>query len=302
MKRLLASLICLVIMLGLCACKSENENTRFAEGSVVITAENLPKIAVTEINEKIALNLTVAILGCEKEQAYTLITVCETPDECYTLLANGECDLVIAHEPSKAAEATLKEKGVDTEASVIAKDALVFTVNEQNSATDFTVEQLTSIYSPEVNNWNQLGLFDGEIAKFKPNLNSAAAKAFEKFFEVDLLAVNVPKKSIITEDGELFAELPYDNGQNSITFALYSDLQRPSTDRFGPRKYLSVAGVLPDAHNIQAGTYPLGFDILLTFKADESDDSIAKLYKDWILSEQGMKIIGGSGVILPLAE
>ncbi len=301
MRRLLASLICVVILLGLCACKSDATDSRFAEGSVVITAENLPKLAVTEINEKIALNLTMAILGCEKEQAYTLITVCKTPDECYSLLANGQCDLVIAHEPSKSAVATLEEKGVVTQNKVIAKDALAFIVCEQSSVTDLTVEQLASVYSSEVNNWNQLDFLDGEIVKFKPDLKSAAAKAFEKYFEVDLATVNVPKKPIITENGELFAELPYDNGKNSITFGLYSDLQRPSTDRFGPRKYLSVAGVLPDAHNIQAGTYPLGFDILLTFKSNETEDSLARLYKDWILSEQGMKIIGGSGVILPIA-
>lgn len=301
MRRLLASLICVVVLIGLCACKSDAAESRFVDGSVVITAENLPKLAVTEINEKIALNLTMAVLGCEKEQAYTLITVCKTPDECYSLLAKGECELVIAHEPSKAAAATLEEMSVVTQNTVIAKDALAFTVSEQSGVADLTVEQLASVYSAEVNNWNQLGLFDGEIAKFKPDLNSAAAKAFEKYFRIDLATVNVPEKTIITENGEFFAELPYDNGKNSITFGLYSDLQRPSTDRFGATKYVSVAGVLPDAHNIQAGTYPLGFDVLLTFKADETEDSLAKLYKDWILSEQGMKIIGGSGVILPIA-
>jgi hypothetical protein len=110
----------------------------------------------------------------------------------------------------------------------------------------------------------------------------------------------VPKRQTVTESGSCFAELPYDNSADSITFSLYSDLQRPSTERFGNRKYLSIAGVKPDASEIQSGNYPLGYDVFLTFNSCISEDSVVKLYKDWILSDQGVKIIGGSGVILPV--
>ena len=287
MKKIVSLFMCVVILLCVCACKGNLNNSRFVKDSVVITAENLPKIAVTATNERLAVNLTVTMLGCEAAAAYNYFIVCETPDECYELLANGECDLVIAHEPSQSQWLTLEEKGIEYASAVIAKDALVFTVNGQHGANDLSIEQIASIYSSKVLNWSDLGLHNGEIATFKPETSSAAANAFEKYIRVDFSDINTPKKHITTNEGNFFAEIPYDNGINSITFALYSDLQRPSTDRYGARKYLSVAGVSPDASAIQSGTYPLCVDILLTFSEGLADDSVSKLYRDWILSEQG---------------
>ncbi len=300
MRRIAAFLLLVIIILGTCACDSKTTDTRLAEGSIEITADNLPKIAVTELNVNLAVNLVSLTLGCDKEAALEYITVLKTPDECYRLLADGGCDIIFAHEPSETAVSYITEKGLNFERACVAKDALVFTVSEQNTVTDLSIEQIASVYSSQTANWSSFGAHDGEIKTFKAPKNSSAAYAFLKYTNIHVEDINVPKRQIVTESGSYLAELPYDNGINAITFALYSDLQRPSTERFGTRKYLSVAGVKPDASAIQSGAYPLCYDVFLTFNADIAEDSVTRLYKNWIMSDQGVKIIGGSGVILPI--
>lgn len=300
MKKITVFLLCVVMLFGFCSCKKETADPRFADGSVVITAKNLPRLAVTELNVELALNLTTAVLGCEKQTAYGYITVCKTPDECYRLLSSGECDIVIAHEPSKTAVADFEEKGITVKSSCIAKDALTFTVCEQNEIQNLEIEQIKDVYSAKVTDWSALGGSEGEIKTFAAEKNTAAADAFEKLIRTDLTALQIPQRYVQTENGTYAATLDYDNGPNSVTFALYTDLQRLSSDKFGNRKMLSVASVYPEASAIQSGTYPLYLDILLTVNAAEPTDSVTSLYYNWILSEQGVKLIGSSGVILPI--
>lgn len=300
MKKLAALLLVFVLILGLCSCKKEEESaSRFQQGSIEITADNLPKIAVTERNAYIAVNIVAAVLGVEKTKAKDYITVCKSSDECYGLLAEGKCELVIAHEMTEKAKEYFEKNSVSTENTVIARDALVFTVCSKGLAEDLTLEQLTAIYSDRVLNWNELGLGDAEIRKFK-STDPTTAEAFLKHTGIDAATVNVPKRQTVTEKGTFFAELEYDNTVNAITFALYSDLQNVSANKFGERRVLMISGVKPGASTVQNGEYSLTYDILLTSRADLEEFSVLKLFKDWILSDQGTKVIQGSGVILPL--
>ncbi len=296
MKKIIAVILSGVFIFALCSCKNKVENERFSEGSIIITADNLPKIAVTEANLNIAVNLVSAVLGCDVKDAESLVFVCKTPDECYRKLATGESEIVIAHEPSGKTLEFLAQEQVILQSSVIANDALVFTVSAQNPVSNLTIEQIKGIYSGEVTDWSSVSGNQGTIKPFMQGENSAAADAFNGCLNVDTSSLAKFFKSITTKEGTFSIPLEFDNGEFSIGYALYYDMLTQSADKNGKHKLLSVDGVLPDGSTVQSGTYPLLTDIVVA--TNQNNGSTAKLFYEWILSEQGMRIIANSGVIL----
>lgn len=297
MKKFLSVLFALSLILGLCSCKNEVENDRFLEGSIVITHENMPKISVTEVNQKIAENLVSAVLGCSTLEAENYLTVYKTPYECYESLANGESDIVIAHEPSQKVKELFEKRQISLQSSTIANDALIFMVSSQIDISNLNIEQLKGIYGGTITDWNEVSSEKGTIVPFLQNDNLASTDAFNRHLDVDVSSLSVPVKTINTKDGTFVTKLPFDNDRFSIGYALYQDTSSVSAEKNGEYKILSVDGVCPDSATIQSGQYKLSTDILVSVNADTS--SLAtKLFYDWILSEQGVHIISGSGAIL----
>ncbi len=297
--KIVAFVLVFLSVLCLSSCKKEEQNERFVEGSIEITAENHPKIAVTKMNSDIAVNLVSAVLGCNAEQAEDFIIVCETADECYLMLASAGCDLVIADEPSKEKAEALTQNGVSVESSVIAVDALVFITSEGNAVSGLTTAQIKDIYSFEITDWTAVGGTEGEIRAFKANENTVTGQIFNRLIGVDTSKLKVPVKTVQTANGILVADKEYDNSATSIGYSMYRETLRPSAAKNGQFKLLAVDGIYPEASKIQSGEYPLCCNIHLAVSGSLPSDSVAKLYYDWILSEQGVKIVGGSGVILP---
>ena len=61
-------------------------------------------------------------------------------------------------------------------------------------------------------------------------------------------------------------------------------------------KILSLNGVYPSKENIQNGSYPIIAEFYAVYRADNPNENISVLI-DWILSEQGQKLIEETGYI-----
>ena len=61
-------------------------------------------------------------------------------------------------------------------------------------------------------------------------------------------------------------------------------------------KMLSLNGVYPSAENIQNGTYPIIAKFYAIYRADNKNENIPVLI-DWILSDEGQKLIEESGYV-----
>ena len=61
-------------------------------------------------------------------------------------------------------------------------------------------------------------------------------------------------------------------------------------------KMLSLNGVYPSAENIQNGSYPIIAQFYAVYRADNDNENIPVLI-DWILSEEGQRIIEESGYV-----
>jgi len=61
-------------------------------------------------------------------------------------------------------------------------------------------------------------------------------------------------------------------------------------------KMLSIDGVKPNAENVRNGSYPILTPIYAVTYKDNPNENVQKLL-DWILSEEGQKIINESGYV-----
>lgn len=273
------------LMLFCVACNKTPD--RLADGSVKFTSENYPKVCVTSYSEQIGKNLAVSVLGITPEDASKFITVCDTTDECYKKLINGECDIVFAHGYGKSVTEKLNTTALELTTNELVSDALVFMYNG-TGLDGMTTEQITSVYKGEVTNWSELGGSDTPVTLFGLKDGTAVQNAFQKYIATDVTVLPV-YKTVTTEKGEFKAEISYDNRQGAIGYTLFKlagDFNK------GTIKPLKVNGVLPNDETVKNGQYPLTFPLGATIRSSEGSGNNVRVLFDWILSEQGKIALG----------
>ncbi len=286
MKKALLVLIC-VLSIFTSACK-EQKADRLAEGSVRFTAENLPKISVTELTKSNGMELAAAILGVTPSEASSLITVCETTDDCYAALISGECDIVIAHPYGKSVKELLSATPLEfTEASLYS-DALVFITNGGSAPDTLSTEQLRSLYSGETVNWKETGGSDTAVTLFGQKSKTAVQNAFEKYISEDITVPEI-QKTIETADGSYMAAVGYDNRNGALGYML---LKTSNGFNGGSVKPLAVDGVLPSEETVASGEYKLTVPVNVVIRASEPAGQSVRVLYDWIISEQGRAAAG----------
>jgi len=82
-------------------------------------------------------------------------------------LINGEVDIADASRRIKDKEiAEAKERGINPLEFIIARDMLSVIVNEENSISKLTVEEIGKIYKGEITNWKDIGGADKQITLY----------------------------------------------------------------------------------------------------------------------------------------
>ncbi len=286
MKRVLLFLLCVALCLAT-ACGGNDKTKRVKDGSVVFTAENLPRICATRYTEKMALNAISAVLGCDENAAKSVLVVCSTTDECYEKLVKNECDIVLAHDYGSSVKELLGTTALDFTSTEIIKDALVFYTNGSVGVGDISLDQLTSVYKGETTDWSALDGAEMPITLFGQPERTAVQNAFEKYIPeaIEIPAVTRP---LTTENGSFSTEVGYDNRDGALGYTLLS-----LADGFfgGSVKPLSVGSVAPTKENIEANTYPLTVSVSVVIRSSEGSGNNTRVLYDWMLSEQGNAVL-----------
>ncbi len=288
MKRTFA-LILSILMLFCVSC-SEKTPDRLAEGSVRFSSDNLPKLCVTSHSEQLGLNLVTVVLGVTSDEAKNVITVCESPDECYLRLIKGECDIVIAHGYGKAVVTELGKTALQLTSTELSQDALVFIANGLGDK-GLTVEEIALVYKKEATNWSAFGGSDTEITLFGAKSGTAVQNAFEKYVAEDI-TVEPVYKTITTAEGKFTAAIGYDNRPGAIGYTLMSLAGNFNNGTVQPVK---INGVTPSEGTVTDKSYPLAFPISVTIRSSEASGNNTRVLHDWILSEQGKAALGIAG-------
>ncbi len=178
--------------------------------------------------------------------------------------------------------------GVHPHETIVAMDGIAVAVNPSNPVDNLTTEQIRDIYTGEVSNWRELGGPDREIVAISRDTSSGTFEAFEK---LALDGLKVRPDALVTASNQVVnttvAQTP-----GAIGYLGYGYL----SDRV---KAVSVDGIRPSGETIRSGRYPLARPLYLYTDGKPTGD--AKRYVDFLLSEEGQRLVQEQGFI-PVSE
>ena len=195
----------------------------------------------------------------------------------YRAVVDGTADIIFCANPSEEQMHYAAEKGVELEYVPIGREAFVFLVNKENPVDDLTVEQIQGIYTGEYTKWSELGGTDTYIDALQRNEGSGSQTAMLHFMNGREMKRNF---------------LGYFGSPIGFSFRYYVE---GIVDN-GEIKMLSLNGYDPNKENIASGDYPI-VDSFYAIYDKANDNPDIPVFIDWILSEEGQRIVEESGYV-----
>lgn len=289
MKRLACLALVLVLLAGVLPLGAG------AEGAFRFTQENFPRMDGSTSLTPLGAGIASALLGLSREDAASLISFNRTTQSFLNLM-EGYCDIVIAAEPKSQVFDEMLENGFRCEMQQIAKEALVFVVNEDNPVDSLTIQQLQGIYSGQITNWAEVGGEDCPIEAFQRNTTAGSQVMMEKLVMDGIPMAEVPTAMMPGGMAELIeAVRNYDNSASAIGYTVYyyaADMQMASG-----LKILQVDGVTPSPASLQDESYPFINGYYTCISADAPEGSPQRILFDWLVSEAGQRLLELEGYV-----
>lgn len=192
-------------------------------------------------------------------------------------VADGTVDIAFCAAPSEGQKQYAAERNAELVLVPIGLEAFVFIVNADNPVDGLTADQIRGMYSGRITNWNEVGGPDRLINPLQRIEGSGSQTALHAFMQ----------------DEELYrSPFAFLGGTIGFSFRYYVD----GIVKNEGVKMLAVNGVYPDAENIKNGTYPIVSEFYAIYRADNDNPNV-KFLIDWILSEEGQRIVEESGYV-----
>lgn len=259
------------------------------------TRVNFPRLNGSTSTVPLGQAIAGVLLGESREEVTDLIQFSKTT-QSYRELMRGGADLLIAAEPAEVIWQEKEEQGFNWEMEPFAVDGLVFLVNADNPVDSLTVEQIRKIYTGEITNWSQVGGDNLEIVPFQRNAEAGSQTAMVKLVMGDTPMMEAPAGYVRGEMGDLVeAVAAYDGSAAAIGYTVYyyaNDMKMADG-----LKILAVDGVKPNADTIRSGEYALLNNYYVLISAGLPDGDPARIMFNWILSEEGQRLVVHEGYV-----
>ncbi|MBI9030703.1 PstS family phosphate ABC transporter substrate-binding protein [bacterium] len=177
-----------------------------------------------------------------------------------------------------------KESGIDLYQNVVANDGIAIIVNPKNTITNLTLEQIQAIYTGKYTNWNELGGPDMNIVLISRDTSSGT---YEVFYEIAMKKQNIVQNCIMVASNNAAVTSVKDT-PGAISYAGLGYLSSSV-------KPVQVNGVDPTMANVLSGKYAVARK--LNMYTNGAPQGITKTFIDFILSDEGQKIVEKQGFI-----
>jgi len=212
-------------------------------------------------------------------------------------LINGTVDIANASRKIKQEEVdAAKKNGTDPVEFVIARDAIAVIVNPENPINQLSLQQISDIYSGQINNWNELGGEDRPIVRLSRETNSGT---HVYFLENVLRLGQKDNKTLFSTDTLL---LPSSEG---ITAEIRQNPNAIGYDGLGyvtnETKVVAVSKtdngpfIIPSAETVNSGEYPIARDLYMYTAGPPK--GVIEAYLNWIMSPDAQKIVKELGFV-----
>lgn len=212
-------------------------------------------------------------------------------------LINGTVDIANASRAIKDEEtAEAQANGIDPVEWVVARDAIAVIVHRDNPVERLTLEQISDLYSGEIDNWAALGGEDRPIVRLSRETNSGTHVYFLeevlRHGDGDDPTLFATDTLLLPSSEGIAAEIGYN--ENAIGY----DGLGYVTDEM---KVIAVAAgpdgpyVLPSVASVNSGEYPIARDLYMYTAGEPLPRTRA--YLDWILGSVGQEIVASLGFV-----
>jgi phosphate transport system substrate-binding protein len=205
-----------------------------------------------------------------------------------TALINGTTDIANASRPMKQTEIEKLKARYNTLGVQIqcAKDGITVFLHESNKVQEFTIKQLSDIYSGKIRNWKELGGNDAEIRLYGRENSSGTYMYFHDEVVKGDYAANVQSLP-----GTAAVVNAVKKDVNGIGYggAAYAE----GVKHAKVKKDSNSQAILPTTESIAKGEYPITRFLYMYLRNRPTGET--KKFIDWILSKEGQMIVSEVG-------
>lgn len=300
MRRILSALAAAALLLLAAGCAArpagpDAASTAPSAEPFRFTRENFPRLNGSTATVPLGQAVASVLLGESREEVADLTQFSRTT-QSFRELMEGQADLLLSAEPAESIWREKEERGFEWEMAPFAVDGLVFLVNRDNPVDSLTTEQIQKIYTGQITNWSQVGGEDLDIVPFQRNAEAGSQTAMLKLVMKDLPMMEAPAGYVRGEMGDLIqAVASYDGTPAAIGYTVYyyaNDMKMAEG-----LKLLAVDGVAPSDQTIRDGEYPFLNNYYVLTAAGLAQDDPAKILYDWLLGEEGQRLVAHEGYV-----
>lgn len=194
-------------------------------------------------------------------------------------VAEGRCDIGLASRNLKDEEkANLNE-------TVVAIDGIAVIVNNENTVSDLTIEQIAGIYKGEITNWSQLGGADAPVVLIGREAASGTRDGFESITGTEDLCKYSQE---LTSTGDVVQTVS--SNPNAIGYASLASVGDTV-------KAIKVEGVTPTTDTIQNGEYKIQRNFVFVTRKDDKLNESAQNFFDFAANGQADDLIVKAGAV-----
>ena len=187
-----------------------------------------------------------------------------------------------------------EEESEGIKEAILAHDGIAVVVNQDNTIKNLSKAQIAKIFKGDITNWKEVGGNNQPIVVVTRDPASGTRGAFEDIMKLKVKDPSGHKISAVTSS----AQVASGNGvvktivaQNQYAIG-YISLGTVDNSL----KALNVDGVAPSINAITKGEYTVSRPFVLLFNEHQLSAS-GKAYLNWMLSEEGQKIVSEHGYI-----
>ncbi|HID19796.1 MAG TPA: phosphate ABC transporter substrate-binding protein [Methanophagales archaeon] len=260
--------------------------------AVIATAAVTMPVQAAELSGELTIAGSTTVLPINQECARVLMV--ENPELRISVsgggsghgvkaVGEGAIDIGAASRDVKSKE---MEMYPDLKPVVVGKDSVAIVLHPSNPVSDLTMEDASKIFSGEITNWKDVGGTDGEIRVITREGGSGTRDCFEtsvmKPFDREIAG----KASVKPSNGDIRATVSRDEMSIGYLSLGYVDESL---------KTVKIDGVEAREENVLSGDYPISRSLYIITKGAPSE--LEKAFIDFVLSEDGQKMVGEMGYI-----
>ena len=295
MKRVICTLLCLVMVLTLAACGQKPAeapaatNAPAAPAATDTPAPTETPAAPAKLSGTVStdgstsMEKVIGALGEAFMEANPGVTFTYNPTGSGTGIqaaSEGRCDIGLSSRALKE-----EEKASGLTETALAYDGIAVIVNPENGVEDLTLAQIADIYTGKITNWSEVGGSDAEIVLIGREAGSGTRSGFEEIVGVKDACLY---RQELSSTGDVIATVA--QNPNAIGYASLASVKDTV-------KAVKVGGVAPSEATVKDGTYAIQRPFVLVTKEGVALSEAAQAFFDYVTSPDAAAVITAAGVV-----